>query len=930
MLDDPRHAEHEARRWLDLVRYAETKAHEYDFPIPNAWQYRDYVIRAFDADVPYDRFVMEQVAGDLLGSAEEGPRLDPTHTFDESVLGTGWWFLYEDVHSPVDTRADECDRVANQVDTLGKAVLGVTVACARCHEHKFDAISAEDFHAMAGFALSTAYSQVRFETRDVERRVASDLAALRDVGRAERRAAVAAFLDGERAASRALEEDARALLDAEEGADRLGTTYDELPEAAWLDVVLEDFESGDLTTADGPLAPWTARGDAFAPGAVTREDCPAWHDVRAFRGTHFLNSHAGHDSRDAAAGDAPKGTLTSSPFTLRRRYLHLLVSGGDHDATQVRVEVRRDGEWQVVARTSGRRSNTYAPRTLDLGEYLGARARIVAVDEQEGGWGHVGLDHIVASDDPSPDALDRALTPGRWGLRLALAERLAGAEGALELARAATRLAGATRSDGTTELEDPGDAPARVVVDYGAGSPLIQNGSAFAVVEAGDPYLEPGDDGAVRVREVACAAAEPGFGVLRTDGERHGGALDWVQAGRTLVTPTFELEGGVLWYLVRGRAKVYAALDSHRMVSGPLYLEALNSFDTGGEWRWVEHDLRKRDGAMVRVEFTATGDTLDLAVAQVVDLPPGVPPPPLPAACTRGDDALLRGAHRERRDAALLLGFASWRARESAILASLVAESAIAPAALELEGRDEHVLRRGDAHSPGAPAPRRDLAAVRATLHEDGDAFAHDGDGSGRLGLARSFARPDHPLVARVWTNRVWHHLFGRGIVSSVDDFGVMGAEPSHPELLDRLARDFTTDGWSTKRLVRRILLSDAYRRSSAATPEMRELDPENVLLARANVRRVEAEGVRDALLFVSSSLDETRFGPSVPVHLTPFMNGRGRPSESGPLDGEGRRSIYLSVRRNFVTPFLAVFDFPVPSACAGRRTVSNVPAQAL
>src|SRR5436305_2693623 len=145
LLASPRFGERWARHWLDLVRYAETRGHEFDYEIPNAWHYRDYVIRAFNADVPYDRFVTEHVAGDLLPQ----PRTDPTGTINESVLGTGFWHMNEWLHSPVDIRGDETDRVNNQIDVFGKAFLGLTVACARCHDHKFDAISQRDYYALA-------------------------------------------------------------------------------------------------------------------------------------------------------------------------------------------------------------------------------------------------------------------------------------------------------------------------------------------------------------------------------------------------------------------------------------------------------------------------------------------------------------------------------------------------------------------------------------------------------------------------------------------------------------------------------------------------------------------------------------------------------------------------------------------------------------
>jgi hypothetical protein len=128
----------------------------------------------------------------------------------------------------------------------------------------------------------------------------------------------------------------------------------------------------------------------------------------------------------------------------------------------------------------------------------------------------------------------------------------------------------------------------------------------------------------------------------------------------------------------------------------------------------------------------------------------------------------------------------------------------------------------------------------------------------------------------------------------------------------------------------RLIVLSHAYRMTSQADPAADQADPGNVLLHRMNVRRLEAEAIRDSMLAASGQLRDSLFGPSVPPHLTPFMEGRGRPSRSGPLDGDGRRSLYINVRRNFLTPLLLVFDYPPPATAMGRRNVSNVPAQAL
>ena len=174
LLSSPHFGERWGRHWLDLVRYAESRGHEFDNDTPNAFQYRDYVIRALNADVPYDQFVREHIAGDLIAE----PRLHPEHGFNESVLGTGFWFLGEWVHSPVDIRKDEADRFDNMIDVMSKTFLGVTVACARCHDHKFDAISTADYYSLSGFLQSSDYRQVRFESLEHNRRIAGELATL--------------------------------------------------------------------------------------------------------------------------------------------------------------------------------------------------------------------------------------------------------------------------------------------------------------------------------------------------------------------------------------------------------------------------------------------------------------------------------------------------------------------------------------------------------------------------------------------------------------------------------------------------------------------------------------------------------------------------------------------------------------------------------
>ncbi|MEM7374413.1 MAG: PSD1 and planctomycete cytochrome C domain-containing protein [Bacteroidota bacterium] len=206
-------------------------------------------------------------------------------------------------------------------------------------------------------------------------------------------------------------------------------------------------------------------------------------------------------------------------------------------------------------------------------------------------------------------------------------------------------------------------------------------------------------------------------------------------------------------------------------------------------------------------------------------------------------------------------------------------------------------------------------------------------DGNVRLAWAQSVVDPNNPLTARIMVNRLWHYVFGRGLVETMDNFGVQGKLPSHPELLDYLALQFVEEGWSMKAMIRHMVMSTAFRRSTRADSANVAKDKENIFLHHYPVRRLEAEALRDGVLAISGQLDSTLYGEPIMVDYTPFLASfkQGlRPEESGPLDGAGRRSIYQMIRRNYMNPLMITFDTPIPFGTVGARNVSYTPAQSL
>ncbi len=241
---------------------------------------------------------------------------------------------------------------------------------------------------------------------------------------------------------------------------------------------------------------------------------------------------------------------------------------------------------------------------------------------------------------------------------------------------------------------------------------------------------------------------------------------------------------------------------------------------------------------------------------------------------------------------------------------------------------DVPLLKRGEITQPGEVV----LRAFPAVFgHRSTNPVPKDA--SGRLELAQWLTEPQHPLTSRVMVNRIWKHIFGEGLVATVDDFGSTGQRPSHPELLDHLAWRFVENGWSVKSMIRELVLSRTYRQASTWREGAFVADPDNRWLWRMPKRRLEAEAIRDAMLAVSGELKLSQPEASLvgrvigdrPISLIGL--DKRLPKD---LDGSLHRSVYLPVIRDRLPDVLELFDFASASFVTGSRDTTNVPTQAL
>ena len=783
LLDSPHFGEQWARHWMDVVRFSETHGYEWNYEIPGAWRYRDYLIRAFNQDVPFDQLIREHIAGDLL----QNPRIHSEEELNESLIGAAFLRLGEMGHDSCTLfRELRTDVVDDQIDTLTKAFQGLTVACARCHDHKLDPIPTEDYYALYGVLNSSRQVTRSLDTGQSQLPIKPKLQALKPQIRKE--AATAWIRECDQVAAYLL-----AAQGAWEG-QPANTGLDPERVRTWLQTLTRE-----AAEPESPLYLWNnilcaSRSDQDFQAAWRRTRARFYQELdrkRIFNRenfTSFADFRAGFAGWHPEGLGFPEGAVKTGDFAVQR------------EGPSVLSELFSAGVYSHVLsdRLNGALRSPHLPKDYKflslrlLGGKLSSQRTIV--DNCSLGDRYKILDNRAPHWRPLPTFHDQALP--------VYVELL-------------------TKQHNPRFPERPD-----MMKDF-TPQDLQQPGSFFGILEAvlHDVKDPPWEDLSYLERIFAFPAPATGAEL----------AARYASACREALTAWLEdrsEDADVKW--------INWLLRNHLLT---------NSVDLSSPLKKLVEQYRTLESS--------------LSEARVID---------------------------------------AWADLDP--------------------GHDYPVLKGGDARSLGDPTPRGYLQVL------SGDKSNFQSTGSGRLELAEQIASPANPLTARVMVNRIWHHVFGRGLVASVDDLGRFGDPPSHPELLDFLAARFTEQDWSIKKLVRLLVLSQAFRQANTISAQALTIDPDNRLLHHYPVRRLTAESIRDAILATSGQLKRTLYGPSIP----PFREFPKdyRKLHSGPLDGDGRRSIYLQVTRMEGARFLELFDFPIPSVARGHRDVTNVPSQAL
>ena len=781
LLASPHYGERWGRGWLDLARYSDSNGLDENLVMGTAYRYRDWVVSALNADLPYDKFLTCQLAGDLL------PEPDDAQALRGQLTATGFLVLGPKMLAEQDKEKLAFDIVDEQIDVAFRTFQGLTLGCARCHDHKFDPISQRDYTAVAGMFKSTStMGSLAFVSRWNERELAPK-----------------AQIEARHAAEEKLEQKKHALEVLRTKASAAKLAHWTADSAAYLLAATAAAKSAVILEAEAPSRGNLIRDDSnFGSAAV----------VIARTGADGLQ-YAEYDLNFTSSGQQQLEVRMASE---EARPMRVLLDGA-----VVFESALSDitGSWK----SEGQRWITVGALAVHTG-------RNVLRLEREGSVPH--LDQLLLTPLSATNA-----GPGWPVAGNALAQ---GLEPAV-LRAFAIRLESAGRQN---------DA-------------IFGLWSRFAALPASD----------------FDSSAESLIAQLRTERD----AQTFVQNPLVL-----SLLDGLPPRSLRELAGRYQTLIS------------------GVEAQWRE--LRVKEPKAERLAGEAPE-----ALRQVVH---GSASPfyltaaemePLYPEATRAELALAHAAVE-----------AGLHALPPAIDTALGVSDAPEIAGIPLLKRGNHLDKGPEIVPRGVPASiALNLPGPSIPEHQ-----------SGRLELAQWMLNPEHPLTSRVAVNRLWQGHFGFGIVRSSSNFGLRGDTPSDPALLDWLARELVRRNWSLKAMHKLICMSSTYQLESQVLAANEVEDPTNRWLSHQNRRRLDAEQLRDALLFTSGALDPTLGGKLLAIGNGDYATND-QSNDAARYDAP-RRSIYLPIIRNAMLDLFSAFDYPDSSMTVEQRPSTTSPIQGL
>jgi mono/diheme cytochrome c family protein len=811
-LESPHYGERWARHWLDVVRFAESDGFETNQPRPNAWPYRDYVIRSFTEDKPYDRFIAEQLAGDAFGVDEATGFL---------VGGTADRVGSPD---PVLTAQQRADELNDMLATTSSTFLGLTVGCARCHNHKFDPISHVDYHA-----FKAIFAGVRHPS----------------------------------------------------GALPVLTAFTPRAEAEKV--------RRDLAAVEAEMAVYEPLAYPMAT-LLMDHDSPGVHEVANHWGSPKYAPGTGRGQRDDP-GDAKRlPTLGRGPVLWSKTKERDLITFSPRVKGRFRVWI----SWGVL-----KTGLDDVRCLLDADGDLKTRddqVEIARVDQQK------------FADGTAPTNQDALLWSGFHDAGVHNFTE----ESSLVLRRGESN--GMT-SSGVVVLQAVPDKEKGKATDpqprLRASVNRKKNVERFAPVEAKyvrmTIYETIDNEPCIDELEVFTAGAKPHNVALASGGAkatasgtlpgydihklehvndgRYGNGRSWISNERGKGWIQLELPETVkIDRIVWSRDRTEPGQYSDRVATRYVFEVAVKP----GEWRTV---ASSDDRIPYRYQVAAVSTVSGLSAEQ----------------------------YQAFSDLALRRVVLQGRVRQLATQTPSYSGVFTTPG-------ETHLLHRGDPMQKKDVVPPGALTEIGPKLSLSRNAT----DQERRLALARWITDKNHPLTARVLVNRLWHYHFGQGLVRTPSDFGHNGDRPSHPELLDFLASEFLANAWRIKPMHRLIVLSATYRQASAANTKGLAADAQARLLWRYPRRRLEAEPLRDAILFVSGKLDLRLGGPGFDLfepngNYVKVYNSK---KDFGPA--EWRRMVYQSKPRMQLDDTFGPFDCPDAGQIAPKRTSSTTPLQAL